>query len=219
MRAPLVQVFTIMKNAHHVAGYTTSTLAQNVSLNPPTTCRPGPPCRPHWFTATKTPSSSTHGPPTTRLTLWPTGSRRRGVGCRVSILPMATATIGWVWPDWLRFPGVKGLATSEVLARVEFEAGPGMAGYWEGIFLGEVPTGTDKVLPELLTTDTMDLEGNEIRVIRIGRADTAESTILHIPSLAAVVTGDLAYNEVHMMTADTGRAGLRYESGPAEACA
>jgi glyoxylase-like metal-dependent hydrolase (beta-lactamase superfamily II) len=50
----------------------------------------------------------------------------------------------------------------------------------------------------------MDLEGNEIKVIRIGRADTAESTVLHIPSLAAVVTGDLAYNEVHMMTADAG---------------
>src|ERR1700694_2054491 len=45
-----------------------------------------------------------------------------------------------------RFPGATGLATAEVLARVEFEAGPGMAGYWEGIFPGEVPTGTDKVL-------------------------------------------------------------------------
>jgi len=29
---------------------------------------------------------------------------------------------------------------------------------------------------------------------------------VHIPSLAAVVTGDLAYNEVHMMTAETGDA-------------
>ena len=105
-----------------------------------------------------------------------------------------------------RFPEVKGLATPEVLARVEFEAGPGMAGYWEGIFSGQVPTGADKVLPQLLTTDTIDLEGNELRVIRIGQADTAESTVLHIPSLAAVVTGDLVYNEVHMMTAETGEA-------------
>jgi glyoxylase-like metal-dependent hydrolase (beta-lactamase superfamily II) len=47
---------------------------------------------------------------------------------------------------------------------------------------------------------------NELRVIKIGQADTAESTVLHIPSLAAVVTGDLAYNEVHMMTAETGEA-------------
>jgi glyoxylase-like metal-dependent hydrolase (beta-lactamase superfamily II) len=89
---------------------------------------------------------------------------------------------------------------------VEFEAGAGMAGYWEGIFPGEVPTGADKVLPQLLTTDTIDLEGNKIRVIKIGQADTAESTVLHVPSLAAVITGDLAYNEVHMMTAECGEA-------------
>jgi hypothetical protein len=63
------------------------------------------------------------------------------------------------------------------------------------------------VLPELLTTDTIDLEGNELRVIKIGRADTAESTLLHVP-LAAVVTGDLVYNEVHMMTAEACQAEL-----------
>jgi glyoxylase-like metal-dependent hydrolase (beta-lactamase superfamily II) len=100
-----------------------------------------------------------------------------------------------------RFPGATGLATAEVLAQA---ADPGMAGYWDAIFPGEVPAGTEKVLPQLLTTDTIDLEGNELRVIRIGQADTAESTVLHVPSLAAVVTGDLAYNQVHMMTAETG---------------
>jgi glyoxylase-like metal-dependent hydrolase (beta-lactamase superfamily II) len=105
-----------------------------------------------------------------------------------------------------RFPNATGLATAEVFARVEFEAGPAMAGYWEGIFPGEVPTGAGKVLPHLLTTDTIDLEGNELWVVKIGQADTAESTVLYIPSLAAVVTGDLAYNEVHMMTAETGEA-------------
>jgi len=104
-----------------------------------------------------------------------------------------------------RFPGAKGLATAEVLARARFEAAdPAMAGYWDAIFPGEVPAAAEKVLPQLLTTDTIDLEGNELRVIRIGQADTAESTVLYVPSLAAVVTGDLAYNGVHMMTAETG---------------
>jgi hypothetical protein len=62
----------------------------------------------------------------------------------------------------------------------------------DAILVGEVPAAAEKVLPQLLTTDTIDLEGNELRVIRIGQADTAESTVLHVPSLAAVVTGDLA---------------------------
>ena len=102
-----------------------------------------------------------------------------------------------------RFPGARGLATAEVLAQA---ADPGMAGYWEAIFPGEVPEAGEKVLPELLAGDTIDLEGNELLVIRIGQADTAESTVLYVPSLAAVVTGDLAYNQVHMMTAETGEA-------------
>jgi glyoxylase-like metal-dependent hydrolase (beta-lactamase superfamily II) len=104
-----------------------------------------------------------------------------------------------------RFPGATGLATAEVLAQA---SDPSIKGYWESIFPGEVPVGADRVLPQLLTTDMIDLEGNELRVIRIGRADTAESTVLHIPSLAAVVTGDLAYNEVHMMTAEAGEPEL-----------
>ncbi len=104
-----------------------------------------------------------------------------------------------------RFPGAKGLATAEVLARAKFEAtDPRMAGYWDAIFPGEVPAAAEKVLPQLLTIDTIDLEGNELRVIRIGQADAAESTVLYVPSLSAVVTGDLAYNGVHMMTAETG---------------
>jgi glyoxylase-like metal-dependent hydrolase (beta-lactamase superfamily II) len=100
-----------------------------------------------------------------------------------------------------RFPGAIGLATAEVLAQA---ADPAMAGYWEALFPGEIPVAGEKVLPQLLTADALDLEGNELRVLRIGQADTAHSTVLHVPSLAAVVTGDLAYNQVHMMTAETG---------------
>jgi glyoxylase-like metal-dependent hydrolase (beta-lactamase superfamily II) len=98
-----------------------------------------------------------------------------------------------------RFPAATGLAVAEVLAQA---ADPAMDGY--SLFPGEIPDAEEKVLPQLLTTDTLDLEGNELRVIRIGQADTAHSTVLHVPSLAAVVTGDLAYNGVHMMTAETG---------------
>jgi glyoxylase-like metal-dependent hydrolase (beta-lactamase superfamily II) len=100
-----------------------------------------------------------------------------------------------------RFPEATGLATAEVLAQA---ADPAADGYWKALFPGEVPDAEAKVLPQLLTTDTLDLEGNELRIIRIGQADTARSTVLHVPSLAAVVTGDLAYNGVHMMTAETG---------------
>ena len=100
-----------------------------------------------------------------------------------------------------------GLASAEVLARARFEAtDPGLSAYWASIFPGEVPSGERKLLPRLLEGDTLELEGNDLQVIHIGRADTADSTLLHVPSLAAVVTGDMAYNEVPMMTAEAGQA-------------
>src|SRR5713101_4973488 len=60
-----------------------------------------------------------------------------------------------------RFPGAIGLATAEILAQA---ADPAMAGYWEALFPGEIPGAEEKVLPQLLTAGTLDLEGNELRV-------------------------------------------------------
>ena len=81
-----------------------------------------------------------------------------------------------------------------------------MAGYWDALFPGEIPGAGEKVLPQLLAAGTLNLEGNELRVIRIGQADTAQSTVLHVPSLAAAVTGDLAYNTCQYPTSFPPRA-------------
>jgi hypothetical protein len=43
---------------------------------------------------------------------------------------------------------------------------------------------------------------SQLEIIEVGQADTANSTVLHVPSLHAVVTDDLAYDGVRMMTAD-----------------
>ena len=85
--------------------------------------------------------------------------------------------------------------------------------YRGALFPGEIPGAGAKVLAQLLAAGTLDLEGSELRVIRIDRADTAQSTVLHVPSLAAAVTGDLAHNQVHMMTAETGEPEREHEEG------
>jgi hypothetical protein len=43
-----------------------------------------------------------------------------------------------------------------------------MAGVLGSAFPGEIPVAGEKVLPQLLTADALDLEGNELRVLRIG---------------------------------------------------
>ena len=101
-----------------------------------------------------------------------------------------------------RFGDVPGWARPKVFERAVFEAtNPGLSGYWQGVFPGEIPERPQT--PDRLETTSIELEGSEIRVIDIGQGDTEHSTIVHVPSIRAVVSGDVVYNEVHMMTAET----------------
>jgi glyoxylase-like metal-dependent hydrolase (beta-lactamase superfamily II) len=101
-----------------------------------------------------------------------------------------------------RFGDIPGWARPKVFDRAVFEAtNPGLSGYWQGVFPGEIPEKPET--PDRLEATSIELEGSEIRVIDIGQGDTEHSTIVHVPSIAAVVSGDVVYNEVHMMTAET----------------
>jgi glyoxylase-like metal-dependent hydrolase (beta-lactamase superfamily II) len=101
-----------------------------------------------------------------------------------------------------RFGDVPGWARPKVFERAVFEAmNPGLSGYWQGVFPGEIPEKPQT--PDRLEATSIELEGSEIRVIDIGQGDTEQSTIVHVPSIRAVVGGDVVYNEVHMMTAET----------------
>jgi glyoxylase-like metal-dependent hydrolase (beta-lactamase superfamily II) len=100
------------------------------------------------------------------------------------------------------FPDAHGIATPEVVERARFEAtDPGLSAYWKASFPGELPQ--TPVLPEPLTDAHFELEGQVLRAVSVGQGDTEHSTVLHVPSAAAVVGGDVVYNGVHMMTAET----------------
>jgi glyoxylase-like metal-dependent hydrolase (beta-lactamase superfamily II) len=99
-----------------------------------------------------------------------------------------------------RFPDAATWARPKVHDRAVFEAtNPGLSAYWQGIFPNEVPTAP--VLPERLEDTSMDLERSELQIIDIGQGDTADSTVVYVPSIAAVGGGDVVYNQVHMMNA------------------
>jgi glyoxylase-like metal-dependent hydrolase (beta-lactamase superfamily II) len=100
------------------------------------------------------------------------------------------------------FPEARGIATPEVVERARFEVtNPGLSAYWKASFPGELPQ--TAVLPEPLHGDQFELEGQVLRAVSVGQGDTEFSTVLHVPSAAAVVGGDVVYNGVHMMTAET----------------
>jgi hypothetical protein len=93
------------------------------------------------------------------------------------------------------------MATAEVVGRAMFEAtDPGLTAYWQGSFPSELPE--TPVLPEALSAPEFELEGQTLKAISVGQGDTEYSTVLHVPPAAAVI-GDVVYNRVHMLTAET----------------
>ena len=54
-------------------------------------------------------------------------------------------------------------------------------------------------LPAPLDDDVIMLEGEALRVIEVGQGDVPHSTVLHAPSIGAVIAGDVVYNGIHQM--------------------
>jgi glyoxylase-like metal-dependent hydrolase (beta-lactamase superfamily II) len=101
-----------------------------------------------------------------------------------------------------RFGPVPAWARPKVHERAVFEAtNPGLSAYWQGVFPGEIPEKPET--PDRLDETAIELEGSDLNIIDIGQGDTADSTILHVPSIDAVVGGDVVYNGVHMMMGET----------------
>jgi glyoxylase-like metal-dependent hydrolase (beta-lactamase superfamily II) len=69
--------------------------------------------------------------------------------------------------------------------------------YWTSRFPGELPE--TPVVPEVLNSDEILVDGHAVNLIHIGQGDVEGSTIFHVRSAEAVVCGDVVYNNVHMM--------------------
>jgi glyoxylase-like metal-dependent hydrolase (beta-lactamase superfamily II) len=95
-----------------------------------------------------------------------------------------------------RFPGVRPVATPGVVDQIKGTLDVQSA-QWSAMFGDAAVKPT--VLPEPMAGDVIDLEGTELRVIEVGQGDIRPSTVVHIPAIDTVVSGDVVYNEIHAM--------------------
>jgi glyoxylase-like metal-dependent hydrolase (beta-lactamase superfamily II) len=65
------------------------------------------------------------------------------------------------------------------------------------------------IIPALLSGSTITLEGETLQVFGPAQGDDEYNSYVWIPSLRAVVVGDIAFNGVHVWTADTSPASRR----------
>jgi glyoxylase-like metal-dependent hydrolase (beta-lactamase superfamily II) len=95
-----------------------------------------------------------------------------------------------------RFPNAQFVATPGAIAVMQKQAAPEyVASFWETRFPNQLPSRL--VIAQRLRTDTIELEGERLRVIPLGFTDTAATACLHVPSLDLIAAGDAAYNGVH----------------------
>ena len=95
-----------------------------------------------------------------------------------------------------RFPGARPIATPDVVEYIE-KTREAQTAQWSALFGDAAVQPT--VLPEPMTGDGIELEGTELRVIEVGQGDIFPSTVVHVPAIDTVVSGDVVYNQIHLM--------------------
>jgi glyoxylase-like metal-dependent hydrolase (beta-lactamase superfamily II) len=97
------------------------------------------------------------------------------------------------------FPKAKVIASRGVIADIKATA-QGKLDYWKKMY-GE-DLADSYVTPEPFDGTSLVLEGNEIQLVELAPGESESATVLYIPSLQALITGDMAYNQVHLWLAE-----------------
>jgi glyoxylase-like metal-dependent hydrolase (beta-lactamase superfamily II) len=94
------------------------------------------------------------------------------------------------------FPQARPIALAESIPAMEEQISPGYMQVWGGFFPGQLTS--KPVAPAPLAGDTIPIGKTEARAIPVGTTDTGYSSVLHVPALSLVVSGDVVYNRTHM---------------------
>jgi glyoxylase-like metal-dependent hydrolase (beta-lactamase superfamily II) len=94
---------------------------------------------------------------------------------------------------------------------------PRVMASWNSRFPGQVPQSPPT--PALTSSPKLDLEGHPVLCHSIGAADGVLATIVHVPDLQAVCSGDIVYNNIHMWLWNSTPASRRAWLGSLDAVA
>jgi glyoxylase-like metal-dependent hydrolase (beta-lactamase superfamily II) len=101
-----------------------------------------------------------------------------------------------------RFPNAKLVSTPGVVEFMGAQYGPRwFGGFWDPRFPGQISA--THLIAEPLSDGVIELEGEQLRAIELGHADTDGSAALHVPSIGLVVAGDAVYGDVHLYLAES----------------
>ena len=97
------------------------------------------------------------------------------------------------------FPQAKIVASPAVAEAIKSK-GDAMLNYWKPIYKENVATHV--IVPEAITSDAIVLEDTPLKLESVDLAESEHQTVIRIPSLNAIVAGDLVYGGVHLWLAE-----------------
>ncbi|KAI9647881.1 hypothetical protein NHQ30_004269 [Ciborinia camelliae] len=110
-----------------------------------------------------------------------------------------------------RFPGVVAVATQRTIAHVAEQLSYGeFVEFWSAAFPNQIPSQNETIQP-LPSNGKFYLENHLLQAVEVGQSDTYNTTVLHVPSLDLVVTGDAVYGECFQYLVETNTPELRAE--------
>ncbi|KAA8569737.1 hypothetical protein EYC84_001320 [Monilinia fructicola] len=108
-----------------------------------------------------------------------------------------------------RFPGVIAVATERTIAHVADQLSYAeFVEFWSAAFPHQIPT-QNETIQALPSSGKFYLENHLLQAVEVGQSDTYNTTVLHVPSLDLVVTGDAVYGECFQYLVETNTTELR----------
>ena len=94
------------------------------------------------------------------------------------------------------YPNAKPVALAESIGAMETSVSLGSLKVWTAYFPGQLPNAP--VVPAPLPGPHIPIGDIAATVVPVGTTDSDLSTVLHVPALGLVVSGDVVYNQTHM---------------------
>lgn len=97
------------------------------------------------------------------------------------------------------FPDARPVALADSISPMQQQFSPDYMQIWNGYFPGQLTS--KPVAPSPLAGNTIQVGSTTATVTPVGTTDTGHSSVLHVPGLNLVVSGDVVYNRIHMWMA------------------
>jgi glyoxylase-like metal-dependent hydrolase (beta-lactamase superfamily II) len=95
------------------------------------------------------------------------------------------------------YPGAQLLALNDdVIAEARLHLQPDILSNWIGWFGDQFDYAA--AIPEKSESDVLNIEGTPLHWLAVGGADGTPGTVIHVPELDTVCSGDAVYNNIHM---------------------